>query len=270
MSFIINSYRYASSFDADATAYINAVISAGGSLTTDERNRINTFFVTGKSQGWYSDLKVAYLMRGGVASAHKFNAVNPLDTDAAFRGIFGGGWTHNASGATGNGTTGYLEVPLVPSTGLTANSTAWLYDSGTSGQYNTIEIGVSVPSGLNPRIAVSTNYLGISNSDMYSYTTGRVLVADNNGLGVYGASRTASNIHKFFHNGTQIGTTNTGSPDSMASLTERLHIQCYRYGTTRGYFSPRRCRAAIIANSGLSDTKMSQISAALIALNSDR
>jgi hypothetical protein len=59
---------------------------------------------------------------GGSATAHKFNGKNPLDTDAAFRLSFAGGWTHNANGALPNGTNAYADTFLNPSVELTQNN----------------------------------------------------------------------------------------------------------------------------------------------------
>ena len=42
--------------DADATAYINAVLAAGGELSAGQQTAINTFFVDLKSDGIYSKL----------------------------------------------------------------------------------------------------------------------------------------------------------------------------------------------------------------------
>jgi hypothetical protein len=48
-----------------------------------------------------------YLFHLGSAGATKLNILRPLDTDAAFRLSYSGGWTYGANGATPNGTNGY-------------------------------------------------------------------------------------------------------------------------------------------------------------------
>jgi hypothetical protein len=53
-----------------------------------------------------------YPIVGGTASTHKFNFVNPLDTDAAYRLTFNGGFTHDANGLTGNGTNNFANTYL--------------------------------------------------------------------------------------------------------------------------------------------------------------
>jgi hypothetical protein len=57
-----------------------------------------------------------YPFLGGSAAACKFNAKNPVDTNAAYRLTFNGGWSFNASGATGNNTNTYARTFLTGST----------------------------------------------------------------------------------------------------------------------------------------------------------
>ena len=56
-------------------------------------------------------IKALHLYGGslGTAAAHKWNFLNALDTDAAFRDTYSGGLTHSTSGITGNGTDGYID-----------------------------------------------------------------------------------------------------------------------------------------------------------------
>jgi hypothetical protein len=63
----------------------------------------------------------------------KFNLVNPQDTDAAFRLAFSGGWTYSTNGAQPNGTNGYADTKLVPSTVIaSANSQHYAIYSRTN------------------------------------------------------------------------------------------------------------------------------------------
>jgi hypothetical protein len=70
-------------------------------------------------------------MVGGTATTHKYNLKDPQDTDGAFRLTFAGGWTHASSGALPNGTTGYANTHIDPSTDLTANDMAFNFYSVT-------------------------------------------------------------------------------------------------------------------------------------------
>ena len=93
-------------FDADAQAFITAA------AITDvtQQNAINTLVVDLKGYNIWTKMKALYPFVGGTASTHKFNLKNPLDTDAAFRLTFSGGWTHSSTGALPNGTNAYADT----------------------------------------------------------------------------------------------------------------------------------------------------------------
>lgn len=254
-------------YDPDAQAFITAI----GTLTTPQQDAVNDLVVAMKAAGVWSKGIVYYPMVGGTATAHKWNLFNPLDTDAAFRGTFGGGWTHNANGAQGNGINGYLQTHVFPQISLTENDVAVVYVSGTVGAHP-IEFGID-SSGNNPRIVLACDYNGAdAYSDIYSFSTGRVLTATPDGSGVFISSRTSSSVHKLFRNGTQLGSTNTGTPFSggktWSQLTRDLYFQCIAANPSGGLFgfSGRICKGAGIFT-GLSDTEVANITTAINDFN---
>jgi hypothetical protein len=87
-----------------------AFIAAAGITDPTQKDAINTLVVTLKQKSLWSSLVAIYPIVGGTASTHKWNLKDPRDLDAAFRLNIGGGWTHNASGMTGNGTTNYADT----------------------------------------------------------------------------------------------------------------------------------------------------------------
>jgi hypothetical protein len=95
--------------DPDAVAFLTA---AGITDPTIE-SAINTLVVDMKTASIWTKMKAVYPFVGGTASTHKWNLVNPLDTDAAFRLNFIGGWTHSANGALPNGTNGYANTHII-------------------------------------------------------------------------------------------------------------------------------------------------------------
>lgn len=108
-------------WQAETTAYMTAIaVPADGTLyypsTIYQRTGLqlwqafDAFVVTGKSAGWWSTLLAFYPYIGGTATAHKFNAVNPVDSNAAFRAQFFGSVTHSATGVQGNGVNGYANT----------------------------------------------------------------------------------------------------------------------------------------------------------------
>jgi hypothetical protein len=57
-------------------------------------------------------LKTCYPFVGGSAAKHKYNLINPADSDAAFRMTFGGTVAHDGVGITPNGSNGYGDTKL--------------------------------------------------------------------------------------------------------------------------------------------------------------
>ena len=122
------SYRlgaYAPSLDPDAKAYIAAVETAlSSSISADQKNAINDFFKTGKSDGWYSSIKRLYLPIWADAAA------NAIDMVTRTSGTFPvpGGVTHASGYVQGNGSTGYFDMGASPSSlGLTPSSGSSFY-----------------------------------------------------------------------------------------------------------------------------------------------
>jgi len=115
---IINSYIYgvATSYDPDAQLFFNAQTAAGVTLTTTQMNAVNQWVVDSKAAGIWTKMKAVYPLVGGTATSHKFNLKNPADTNAAYRLVFNGGWTHSSLGALPNGVNAYASTFLIPNT----------------------------------------------------------------------------------------------------------------------------------------------------------
>jgi hypothetical protein len=142
--------------DPDAQAFITAA------AITDptQQAAIDTLVKGLKTDGIWTKMKAIYPFVGGTATTHKWNLKDPRDLDAAFRLVFNGGWTHSSTGATPNGTNGYADTKLVPSSVLSLNSVALSFYSRTNSQGN-IQLGAND----------ATNYLlqqMFSSTQMYS------------------------------------------------------------------------------------------------------
>jgi hypothetical protein len=101
-------------FEAETIAYMNAIGIADDSTVyysgTPQQITgnglwlaVNSFFVESKPKTWYTKCNSIHPYIGGTADRHKYNALNPIDSDGAFRETFFGGWTHNELGIIGNG-----------------------------------------------------------------------------------------------------------------------------------------------------------------------
>jgi hypothetical protein len=96
--------------DADAQAFVNAAVIQD----QVEATAVNQLVIDMKGYGLWNKMKAVYPFVGGTAASHKWNLKNPLDTNAAFRLSFVGGWTHSSTGAKPNGTNGYADTFLNP------------------------------------------------------------------------------------------------------------------------------------------------------------
>jgi hypothetical protein len=96
----------ASQFDYDALLFLNAA----GITDPTQRLAINYLTFSLKVNGLWTKLKAIYPIVGGTATTHKFNLKNAADTDAAFRLLFVGGWTHSVNGALPNGTNAFANT----------------------------------------------------------------------------------------------------------------------------------------------------------------
>ena len=104
--------------DTDVVNFLTAT----GIVDTGIITALNDFILDVKSNGLYSRIKAMYVFLGGTSFTHKFNFINPLDTNAAFRLVFSYGFTHSSSGIAPNGTTSFAQTFLVPNTELTNSS----------------------------------------------------------------------------------------------------------------------------------------------------
>ena len=149
--------------DADAQAFITAA------AITDptQQTAINNLVVGMKADGIWTKMKAIYPFVGGTASTHKWNLKDPRDLDAAFRLVFNGGWTHSSNGATPNGTNGYADTKLAPSSSLSTTSAHFTTYLRTNSTGATCDIGSFLSNArmiLYSRYPSSETYATISNS----------------------------------------------------------------------------------------------------------
>lgn len=129
--------------DADAQILFNAVEDAGGTISANKKIAASRVFSRMKSEGIYNDFYAFYLPMGGTAATNKFNAKNPIDSNAAFRLLFVGGFTHTENAIVPNGVNTYANTYFTPSVHGLATDTAISYYSLTDSAGVYIEMGVS-------------------------------------------------------------------------------------------------------------------------------
>ena len=169
--------------DADAKAYINAVVAAGATVTATQRNAINAFVKGGKTAGWWSSMKRIYLPIWSIA------APNAIDIVSRASGTFVGTPTHGtstvsfASGAYFDSGTSFSAQGLTSSSGyIFALVTAW-----TGTVVNIIGAGTLTNATTIGRDSVNNIRLRYSGSVEGS---GQLLATGNAGtLGIISGSR---------------------------------------------------------------------------------
>jgi hypothetical protein len=200
----------------EANTYLSAVVSAGGTgITSTVSAATRTLFTELVSNGLYSKMTAMYPMLGGVSASAKFNALNPVDTDGAYRLTFNGGWTFNSSGATPNGSNGYAKTYLTGNT-LNRYSQHISFYSSTQQTANIIDMGCRSGSGgagtyselVICQSAFGGNFRSFNNN---SVGLGNNTTANTGATGYFVSSRETDTKSYLYKNGSldQSGTTTT-------------------------------------------------------------
>jgi|GEM_PF-638088 len=186
-------------------------------------------------------------------SQFKYNLKDARDLDAAFRLAFNGTWTYSKQGATPNGTNGYANTYLTPSTSLGSTFSLSYYSNIdiTSTSPVSCEIGAfqsaSQMIGLSLRRNLSSDMFGTDGYGVSALSTS----TNSNFFGI--ASRSSTTSLKLWKN-TTLAATNT-STDTGTKPTIQITL-ALNNGLT-GY-SNRRCAFSHIGD-GLSDTEVANL-----------
>jgi hypothetical protein len=255
---IINPYIFSSvSYDPDAQAFFTAT----GITNPTQLNAVNQLVIDLKAYNIWTKCIAIYPYVGGTATTHKFNLVNPLDTNAAFRILWAGGVTHNANGITGNGTNGYGETYIQPSSHLIQNSTHISFWSKTNSQNANSEMGI-LDGATNASLRVVTR--NTSNNLIYSINdnSGGVVGSQTDSSGFYVLSRTASNSRKIYKNGSVLNST-TNASTTLSPVTIPVLGQKSFNNTMGAYLAKNHSFASV--GIGLIDTDVTNFYTAVLA-----
>jgi hypothetical protein len=208
-----------SGLDPNAKAYINAVIAAGATVNSTQRNAINTFYKTGKAQGWYGQLKRMFLPIWGIA------APNAIGMISGSSGTFNGTVTHASGYVQGDGSTGYFNIGAsMPSDGLT-------FDNGL------------LFALCNQAPTVSSSYLGVvSGNNSQSIRAATTIIIQgrytnnatnisggNNMTGIITMCSQASNLRSFRRR-SSVGSVSLGTSSTETASFSLANLNCYALG----------------------------------------
>lgn len=145
-------YHHLIKSGASYTARTTAFATATAITDTTILNALNTFDLGLISNSLDTNLQSIHPFVGGTATTHKYNFMNPVDSDAAFRLIFNGGWIHSTTGAKPNGTNAYADTKWNIATQMTNG-----IDSAAVGIYLRTDM-IAAQQFL---LANSTSYFGL-------------------------------------------------------------------------------------------------------------
>lgn len=240
MSFLVNPYSYATC-DADALAFLAAAGITDATITS----AICTLVTTMKADGTWAKMSAIYPMVGGTATTHKFNLKNPLDTNAAFRLLFSGGWTHSSNGALPNGTNTFANTFFNPSANASQNSHHLSYYSRTNSNLTEVEIGSANATQGSILEIRTTNITYFRINSGLTYIT----AADTDSRAFYIANRTASNVINGWRNSIKIA---NGTNVSGVMTVQNYYVGASNNNGATAFYSRKEC-AFVTIGSGLTD-----------------
>ena len=200
------------------TARTTAFATATGIVDTTILNALNTFDLGLISNSLDTKMKALYPFVGGTAATHKFNFMNSVDSNSAYRLSFNGGWTHSANGILGNATNTFADTFFIPSVQLTLTSGHYSIYSRTNSGGTTIDLGVL--DGACHQIITR-----LSDEQIYSYASSNVglSLANTDSKGFYVTNRNSSTNTTGFRNGTKVvdGAMTAGLPPTSVFIGAR-------------------------------------------------
>ena len=241
-------------YDADAQAFFDRVTTAGGTLSTLEKDAINQLVLDMKSYSIWTKMKAIYPMVGASSAACAQNLKS-----SSFTGTFtASGITYANTGVTGNGSSGYMNTNIVPNTDLSLNSvhiSAYVRNNtATGGAIGCSDDSFANGLYMNMRFTNNVHY-----TRMNSNSGGGQSNTDAAGFWV--ASRISSTTFKVFKSNTTFATETISSAGLSTKQMYVLAINLSNFGIE---YSNREISLASVGD-GLTDTEASNFYTAVQA-----
>lgn len=212
--------------DADSQAYIIA------STNYQFEIEVNDLFASLKSNSLYTKIHAFYLFLGNTPEQAKWNAKNPLNTDAANRLIFTGTPLFSNSGYMAGG--GHANTFLIPNSVQNVNNNGITVVIGTNNSANANDTAMGAfGSGSNASWIVvkgnNTTFLRESRINFAAVQQTGI----NEAKGIWTGVRQSSTVSKFFRNNSLIGSvTATGTLPTYPIWIGDLNNNGSTYGST--------------------------------------
>lgn len=234
-------------YDTDAKAYLEAVVSAGGTVSPVVSGATDTMFKQLKSNNLYSKLDVFYPMIGGTSASTAIMGKRTSGTTYDIEWSNPSLTTFNYSGVTGNGSSTFGDTKfngfnLISSTPGASSHFGLYVGTNESGSYS--EIGTRTNGNWIMAVRFSNNFFY-----GWNYTPGgnELVFPTTDATGMYVETRNAVNSAKAFRNGNlQVTVTNTET-----NTIPNSNVRILSDGTL---YSARRIQFVSIGK-GLDDTE---------------
>lgn len=166
-----------------------------------------------KNAGVYGRISTFYPFCGTTAAAQKYNLLDPQDTNGAFRLSFSGGWTHSATGALPNGSTGYANTFWTPSVNASTSGASMGIYSRTNNTSNNQFFGASGT----PASRFFDWFIFGGNGGSRSGAAGITFPSAGPTVGTHIMRRNSTTDFQAYRNGASLGTSATAA-SSMPSI----------------------------------------------------
>lgn len=231
------------------TARTTAFATATGITDSTILGALNTFDLGLISNSLDTKMKAIYPFVGGDATKHSYNFFNT----SLYQITWFGGITHSSSGVTGNGTNGYGNTNLVPSSVLSQNNTSIGVNistdfNGVGADFGSAESGNTKALELQCREA-GTLYYQVN-------ATTNTSIANSSSIGLWTLSRLSSTFSTLYKNGSSF---HSNSVSSAGLSTYSLCLLAVNQANNIYYPSPRRQNFAFVSD-GLNSTDVSALS----------
>lgn len=124
-------------YDPDALAYFTA--NTAITLESDKL-AIDALYKGLKADGIYTKIRALYVPIWSSATNNKWNLINPVDSNAAYRLVFNGGIIHSSTGCDPNGVNAYANTFYTPSSITSAHLSIYSREN-TNASGTQIDIG---------------------------------------------------------------------------------------------------------------------------------
>jgi hypothetical protein len=226
-------------------------IDSSGITDQTQKDAICTLVKQLQDSSLWTKMVAVYPFVGGTASTHKWNLKNPVNSDAAYRIVFFGGWTHSSNGALPNGINAYADTRIRAAQDIGASSIHFSKFNRTN------DLTGNKIDGT----------FDVNNSTFFhaNYSAGNAIVGSVGSIltytptdtrGFFVTSRTSLSLIKTFRNGTLLGTNTTAItvvPDFVYT-----HIGARAENTGDNFYNTYECAFASYGT-GLTDAEASTL-----------